>query len=156
MRIFGKVLTVAMLTVSLQACGGGDGSNSGKFIGIWHPTSGTTTVTCPGFPVDTSQVTDNLTWAKGATSDLVSTDSTNCILNANISGSTATGSGVPCTFSDGAGGTGTLTVTSYTFSLSADGQTAQESGSGTFVDNNGGVTITCTVSLTAAYQKISG
>lgn len=153
MRMFGSLLAVAILAVS---CSSGDGSNAGKFIGIWHPTSGTITTTCPGFPVDTQQATENLTWSKGATSDLVSTDSTNCILNANITGSTATGMGVPCTVGDGLGGTAMLTVTSYTFSLSADGNTATENGSGTFVDNNNGSTITCTINISASYQKISG
>jgi hypothetical protein len=157
MRMFGSVLAVAILGVSLQACGSsGDGASASKFIGIWHPTSGTTTVTCPGLPVQTQQVTDNLTWVKGATNDLVSTDTSNCVLNANISGSTAVGMGVPCTFDDGAGGTAMLTITSYTFALSADGQTAQENGSGTLVDNNSGATFTCTANLTASYQKISG
>ena len=157
MRIFGTVLAIATLAGSLQACSSsGGGAAASKFIGTWHPSSGTVTTTCPGAGTDTSSVTTNLIWSMGVSSDLVQTDpSTSCVLNANITGSTASGTGAPCSFSDGSGGTATLTISSYTFALAADGQTAQENGSGTFVDNNTGVTITCSLSETAAYQKIS-
>jgi hypothetical protein len=159
MRTFGTLLAIAMMAGSLQACsssGNGGGASASKFIGTWHPTSGTVTTTCPGLGTDTSAVVDNIIWAMGVSSDLVQTDpSTSCVLTAHITGSTAAGTGAPCTVSDGAGGTATITITSYTFVLGADGQTGTENGSGTVVDNNGGVSITCTLSETAAYQKVS-
>ena len=156
MRIFGTMLAIATLAGSLQACSSGGGSGGGKFIGTWHPSSGTVTTTCPGLGTSTDPVTTNLIWAMGVSSDLVQTDpSTSCVLSANITGSTASGSGPPCSFSDQMGGTFTLTISTYTFALAADGQTAQENGSGTLVDNNGGVSVTCSLSETAAYQKIS-
>ena len=156
MQMVRSTLALAFLGLLLQGCGGGsDGGSVTRFTGTWHPTSGTVTTTCPGLAPDTSSVTSNLIWSKGISSDLVSTDpSTSCILNADISGSTASGNGPPCTFSDGIGGTLTLTITAYTFALASDGQTAQENGSGTAVDNNSGQTLTCTVSETASYQKI--
>jgi ABC-type glycerol-3-phosphate transport system substrate-binding protein len=155
MSMISKILMVAVAGVALQACGGGGGgaANTSKFVGIWHPTSGTFTFTCPSGN-DTVAVTDNLTWAKGVTSDLVSTDSSNCIINAKITASTASGSGPACTIID-SGLTEMLTVTAYTFSLSADGQTATESGMGTVVVSGGGSTETCQVSLSAIYMKIS-
>lgn len=156
MQTVRATLAIAFLGLLLQACSSGGGSGSvGRFTGTWHPTSGTVTTTCPGFTPDVESVTDNLVWSKGISSDLVSTDpNTSCVLNADITGSTAAGSGQPCTIPDGQGGTFTITITGYTFSLSADGQVAQESGSGTAVENNGGITLTCTLSETASYTKI--
>jgi hypothetical protein len=154
MQMVRSTLALAFLGLFLQACGGSDGGSVTRFTGTWHPTSGTVTKTCPGLAPDTSSVTSNLIWSKGISSDLVSTNAaTSCVLNADISGSTASGMGPPCASSDGLGGTLTLTITAYTFALAADGQTATENGSGTAVDNNGGQSLTCMVSETASYQK---
>ncbi len=155
MQMVRSTLALAVLGLLLQACGGSSGGGSSRFTGTWHPISGTVTTSCPGFAPDTSSVTDNITWSNGVSNDLVQTDpSTSCVLNADITGSTASGSGPACTIPDGNGGNLTITITAYTFALAADGQTAQENGSGTAVDNVGGASVTCTISETASYQKI--
>ncbi|MEP6654830.1 MAG: hypothetical protein ABJA82_15815 [Myxococcales bacterium] len=131
----------------------GGGKDLSRFIGTWKPTSGTLTTTCAG-QSSTDAVTDNTVWAAGISSDLVQTDGS-CALMANVTGSTA--SALPsqsCTQMSGTT-TATLSTTAYTFSLSADGQTATESGSGILSGNSGGVAVSCSISITAAYQKIA-
>lgn len=139
--------------------GGGGASEAGgraaelaRFTGTWHAVSGTETTACPDLPVDTAPITGNISWEEGVSSDLVQSYAL-CIINADVSGLTASGSGPPCTFTD-RGATATWTVSSYTFVLSADGRTAQENQSGTLVVNSGGATATCTVSASASYLKI--
>ncbi|MEO5768377.1 MAG: hypothetical protein ABIS92_08500 [Polyangia bacterium] len=155
-------LVVAGMFAGTSGCGsdsksatldGGDGKSLSRFIGTWKPTTGTGTTTCAG-QSSTKPVTDNTVWAAGVSSDLVQTDGS-CALLANVTGSTA--SALPsqsCTQMDGTT-TATLSVTAYTFSLSADGQTATESGSAAITGNIGGVAASCSFLITAAYQKIA-
>jgi hypothetical protein len=169
----------AALLLSGAACGGGGGGNDGggttgggtsgggtggtggaggssglsRFVGTWHPTSGTITVTCSGV-AQTESVVDNLSWGAGVGADLVQTSGT-CVLKANVTSSTA--AALPSQSCTETAGTTTLTISfaAYTFALSADGLTATESASGSAVINDSGLTVTCTYSETASYQKIA-
>jgi hypothetical protein len=153
-----KAALVGLLVASVGGMGCGSSGSGGevtKFAGIWHPSSGTVTLICPT-GTTTVTVTDNLTWTKGASSDLVQTSAgTSCVLNADITGGTATA--LP---SQSCTETGTLTLvinlSAYTFSLGADGQTATESTSGSAVESEAGASQTCTYSESAIYSKISG
>ncbi|HVU49311.1 MAG TPA: hypothetical protein VHL80_01430 [Polyangia bacterium] len=140
------------LGISLAACGGGQGGDVSRFTGTWSATSGTVTVTCPG-QNDSWSVTGTVRWDKGLASDLVQATPP-CIVDADVTGSTASGAGQTCSYDDGAGGTYTLTRPNYTFVLAPDGRTAQENASGTLVDTNGGASLACTFSETASYTKL--
>ena len=168
-----KALLVSLMGVSLAmvgACGGSSGVGDGgvgaggtggggatglsKFVGTWHPTSGNTTATCPGYAPSTVSVTENLTWGAGVGADLVQTSGT-CVMKANVTSTTA--AALPsqtCTMVSGTE-TDVFSVAAYTFSLSADGLTAMESASGSVVISDSGLTMTCTYSETASYQKIA-
>jgi hypothetical protein len=135
--------------------------NLGRFIGIWSPTSGTFTMTCNG-STSTGQVTDNVTWAMGATSDLVQAlGGSSCVLRANVMAGTATiPSAQTCRVSgvDPSSGdsiTDRYEFTAYTFVLSADALTANENLSGTLTetDDTLGLSVNCTFTQTASYQK---
>lgn len=135
--------------------------NLGRFIGIWSPTSGTFTMTCNG-STSTGQVTDNVTWAMGATSDLVQAlGGSSCVLRANVTASTASiASEQTCRVSSVDPGTGDAITdryefNAYTFVLSADALTASENLSGTLTetDDTLGLSVNCTFTQTASYQK---
>jgi hypothetical protein len=141
----------------LSACGGGSASGDDlkKFVGTWRATSGTTTTICPGYDAFTDTVTGNTVWSHGVSSDLVSTDGSNCPIMADVIGSTATGTpGQSCTQSDGAGGVSTVTFSGYTFVIAPDGHTATENASGNLTLIDSGATILCTYNETGSYEKI--
>lgn len=148
------------LTLTLGACGsGGGGGNVNKFVGVWGLSGGTFTFTCAG-QATTSQATGNVTWAVGATSDLVQTiPDTQCVFHANVAGMTASGvPGQTCIVNTNTGGdsiTDQLSFTAYTFSLSADGLTATEnySGNDAKTDNTSGASENCTFTQQASYSK---
>ncbi len=161
-------IVFAWLVVSLSAgCGGSDGlsaddggngageGDGGKnlqlFIGTWHVTSGSQTVTCAG-QSQLSAATDTI-WQMGTTSDLMQpVDSSGCPFLANVSGNTATA--VPnqsCSLTM-SGSTVKLTVTSYTFTVAASGTTATDIGRGTAVAT-GAVSNSCTFTESATYSK---
>jgi hypothetical protein len=161
-----KALLVPLLGVLLAtsgACGsnstastadsGSAGSGLSRFVGTWHPSSGSITYTCSG-ATQTDPVVANLTWGAGVGADLVQTGGT-CLLKANVTSSTA--SGLPSQSCTETSGTATivLAVAAYTFSLSADGLTATESASGSATYSDSGLTTTCTFSGLASYQKIA-
>jgi hypothetical protein len=150
-RIIGTIAAAFALGLSLPACGGGDDREISRFAGTWNATSGTLTLTCPG-ERDTWSVTGTVRWDKGRSSDLVQATPP-CLVDADVTGSTASGTGAACSYDDGVGGTYTMTRPSYTFVLAPDGRTAEESSSGTLVDTNAGVTVTCIFSETASYAK---
>jgi len=161
-----KALLVALLGVLVTtsvACGSNDSSSpadsgtgaSGlsRFVGTWHPSSGSITYICAG-QTFTDPVVENITWGAGVGADLVQTSGT-CVWKANVTASTA--SALPsqsCTEVDGTTTT-VLAVGAYTFSLSADGLTATESASGTATISDSGLTTTCTFSGLVSYQKIA-
>jgi len=161
------VVVVACLIVGLSlGCGGSDGlttdgggpggGDAGAlqlFIGTWHPTTGSLTLTCAGQAQTDTNPTDTI-WEKGTTSDLLQPpDSSGCTFLANASGRTAVG--VPnqsCTQGMGSDSL-QLTVTSYMFTVGASGTTATESGSGTAVVTTGGTAVSCTLTESASYTK---
>lgn len=120
------------------------------------PISYSATITCAAGNIQSTAGT-NETWAMGVSSDLVQTSAgSNCVVSANVTGTTASAlPGQSCLTSDSSGDVINITLTPYTFSLSADYQTAQESGSGqaqiTFTDGSSAI---CTYSLIASYRKV--
>jgi hypothetical protein len=84
-----------------------------------------------------------------------------CILHADVDGDTASVVGaatcmVPSTDYYGYAVNNTVTLTAYTFALSADGKTATENFSGSIqqTDNRLGTTASCTFTETAgSYQR---
>jgi hypothetical protein len=146
-KMFGLVAALV-----LSACGGDKGDDVARFVGTWQATSGTLTRICGGY-VFTDTITGSESWQTGLTSDLVSTDAiAGCAVEADVNGATASGTpGKTCASPDG---TSTVTISSYTFVISADGHTATENGSGNLVYIESGATIPCSFNLTAAYQKI--
>jgi hypothetical protein len=157
MRGIFKLVAIGVLGVTLQACDdGGDRRALGRFTGTWRAVSGTQTTVCPGFAPSTAPITPNVVWTEGLTSDLVQTHSDGlCVINADVTGDTASGQGPPCIVTESDGTTLTLTVSGYTFVLSADGQTASESGTASLLLNSGGASVNCTITLNAVYQKLS-
>ena len=162
MRNSFKTLLVASL-LTAGACGGGsDGKDLSRFTGIWTPTAGTQTESCGGTP-STSPITGNVTWSLGSTSDLIQNvfSAASCILHADVDGDTASVVGaatcmIPGTDYYGYTVNNTVTLTAYTFALSADGKTATENFSGSILqtDNDLGSTTSCTFTETAgSYQK---
>jgi len=154
--------SVKVLAVTLSLAGAACGSSSGgkdlsKFKGTWQPTTYMATITCGGTPT-VENTGDNVTWNSGISTDLVQTDpTTNCVLDANVTGETASAtSGQTCAIQDANGDNILLNVSQYTFSLSADGQTATEAASGTanvtFTDGSAEV---CQYSESASYHKIT-
>jgi len=156
-----RVLAIGMVMAAGGACGSSDKAASpdsgptgnSRFVGTWHPTSGTITYNCGGV-ITPDTVTDNLTWAAGVGADLVQTAGS-CVFKANVVSSTA--SALPSQSCNMQSGTTniTLALAAYTFSLSADGLTATESASGNATLSDSGVTLTCTYNETASYTKIS-
>jgi hypothetical protein len=160
-----KALLVT-LSLTAAACGGsgGGGDDLGKFIGVWSPTSGTYSQTCPGddYNTGTGQVTDTETWAMGTTSELVQTIAgSSFVLHADVSSNTASASPAGQTYStsgsttEGDSVTETTTYTAYTFVVNSDGLTATENLSGTLVlnFNTVGFVDNCTFTQTASYAK---
>jgi hypothetical protein len=152
--------TIMMLAVTMamaaSACGSEPrGEEHARFVGTWRPVSGTLTTNCPGYTAETSPITMNLIWSPGVGSDLVSTDGTTCVVMADVTNATAAGvPGQSCTYADGQGGTYTSTFSGYTFVIAPDGRTATENGSGQISYVGGGVSLVCTFTGTASYEKI--
>jgi hypothetical protein len=129
-------------------------------VGAWTATSGSITYNCPG-DTSTNDLSGSFTWSYGPPGvDLEYTSFfTNCTLQANIHGNTASLKQSPyhCPTSDASSGTVIdymYSFNSYTFTLSADGQTAQEKYAGTVVISNPlASTETCTLSESAAYAR---
>jgi hypothetical protein len=150
------------LLVGLAACGGG-GASGGRistFVGTWSVTSGTYDLTCPDSTPQPSQITDPVTWAAGTNSALVQTlPGTSCDLHAYISGTVAMAlPAQTCSVARTIAGDPTtemLTFTTYTFSVSDDGLTAQERFSGIDVVTDGttGAASTCIFAQAAKYAK---
>lgn len=132
---------------SANDAGNAGGKDLQAFIGTWIPMpSSEITLTCAGQTMN-DQVTDNATWQMGVTSDLVQPpDASGCTLLANVSGKIATG--LPNQKCNQA--TFNLSISSYSFSVGADGTTANESATGTAMATNGA---SCTYSERATYTK---
>jgi hypothetical protein len=143
------------MAIGASACGGESSDDFGRFVGTWHPVSGTTTTSCPGYAPVTEPATTNLVWSSGVGADLISTDGSSCTVMADVTNATASGvPGQSCTFPDGQGGTYTLAFGGYTFVVSTDGRTATENASGQITYVGGGASLICSFTGTASYQKI--
>jgi len=159
MRTFSKI-AVGSFLLALGACGGGSSGGAGiaKIKGTWQPTTYLATVDCGANGSVSENVGSNVMWSMGTTSDLIQTDtSSNCVIHADVTGYTASAiAGQTCLIpNDGSGDSINISLSSYTFSLSADYQTAQESGSGSaLVTFANGASATCVYQLQAAYHKI--
>ncbi|HVV50311.1 MAG TPA: hypothetical protein VHO06_11670 [Polyangia bacterium] len=156
-----KALLVASLLTGAACGGGSDGKDLARFAGTWSSTAGTLVTTCDG-QSSTSALSQTLTWSLGTSSDLIQTlPQTECIIHADVDGDTASELGTQtCTLATtdayGEPVNETVSVTAYTFALSADGKTATENLSSTVLltNNSTGVSGTCTVTETAgSYQK---
>jgi hypothetical protein len=160
--IYSKAFLAMAVCGVLAGCGSVTSTNSdggvdvaGKdlqtFIGTWTLGSGTTMQTCAGV-VTTQQVTTDVVWQAGTTSDLIQpadSAASGCDLLANVSGKVATAlPGQSC----GKMGTN-LMISMYTFTVAASGTSATESSSGTRVVSTAGVGMTCTYTETATYTK---
>lgn len=153
-------LVLVVLVAALGgACGdGGSGAmrapveETARFVGTWQATSGTVTLTCPGYPPQLDTVQRRFRWTAGTDSDLVQTQDGNpCTLKAAVDGDTAFGSAPPC---NPAGLDSTYTIGAYAFVLAADGQLARETMTATAraVVEDGFVT--CEVDVDAAYRRV--
>ncbi len=153
MAACGVLAGCGSVTSSANSDGGVDvaGTDLQTFIGTWTLVSGTTMLTCSGV-VMTEQVTMNVVWQAGTTSDLMQpADSTasGCALLANASGKIATASP-----NQTCGKMGTdLTISMYKFTVGSNGTSATESSSGTKTVSTAGVGTTCTYTETATYTK---
>jgi len=159
MRNSFKTLLVATL-LAAGACGGSDGKDLARFTGIWSPTAGTQTTACGGAP-STSPVTGSVTWSLESTSDLIQPlfAQSSCIVHADVDGDTAsiaspTTCMLPGTDDYGYSVNDTVSLTAYTFALSADGRTATENFSGSILQTDNGATTSCTFTETAgSYER---
>lgn len=166
-KFHGSIAVSARMIASLGLCtltygcgssgsvGPGVGKNLNAFIGTWAPTYGTTTLTCATQEM-TQPVSGSDTWRAGSDSDLIQPpdpSSGGCSLRANVSGAIATAlPNQTCTQSM-AGTRIDLTISSYRFTVSADGQTAIEVGRGSGVVTTSGTSNTCTYREMATYSR---
>lgn len=151
MAVCGVLAGCGSVTATNSDGGDAGGKDLQTFVGTWTLVSGTTTLTCSGV-VTTEQVTTNVVWQVGTTSDLIQpadTAASGCDLLANVSGKVATA--LP---NQTCGKMGTdLTISMYTFTVASSGTSATESSSGTRVVSTAGVGMTCTYTETATYTK---
>ncbi len=126
-------------------------TGSAAFVGTWSR-SGTQTVTCPG-GATTSNVAGQVVVALGSgVNTLVLTQPDGCMTNYSVSGNVATATpGQACNITTEAGIAETITVTSRTLTLAADGKTLMSEGSDTIDKTASGVT--CTGVSSATFTK---
>src|ERR1700759_278801 len=134
MRIFSKIVLGSMV-LALGACGSSSGGGGGvsKIKGTWQPTTYLATIDCGANGSVSENVGSNVMWGTGTTADLIQTETgSNCVIYADVTGYTASAvAGQTCLIpDDGMGDSINISLSSYTFSLSADYQTATEAGSG--------------------------
>jgi hypothetical protein len=145
-RGFSGVLLAAVLGVA--GCGSSDEGGADAFVGMWQYTSGTNNTQCPMLNVNS---TDQLqgqkeVFSRGVGTALINSDpSSNCILNFNISGNTATApAGQTCmtTIATDQGSVPTtISLVSAVFMVT--GTTAHFSHSANFTLNANGSSIQC-------------
>jgi hypothetical protein len=157
-----KAVAALAVTLGLAACDDGAAPEAegrvrapveaiARFVGGWQAVSGTVTVSCPGYASSSTAVMRRVKWSEGIRTDLVQTqEGVPCVVDANITGATASGSGPSCTLPD----KGSYTVSVYTFAIAEDGQTAQEDFSGTVTATVDGAAVACAVGGSATYQKV--
>lgn len=153
MAACGVLAGCGSVTSTANSDGGMDvaGKDLQTFIGTWTLVSGTTMQTCAGVAM-TEQVTMNVVWQAGTSSDLMQpadSAASGCVLLANVSGGTATASPNQTCSKMGTN----LTISMYTFTVGESGTSATESSSGTKTLTTAGVGTTCTYTETATYTK---
>jgi len=137
-----------MALLGLTGCGSGDEGGADSFVGMWQYTSGTTNTLCPMLNVNN---TDQLTgqkevFSRGVGTALINSDpSSNCILNFNINGNTATAPAGQTCMTNVATDQGNIPTTINLVSavFSVNGTTAHFSRSANFTLNVNGTSIQC-------------
>lgn len=132
---------------------GGASVGPASFVGMWAR-SGTQTVTCPtGSPTMTT-VGGNLNITLGTTSNtIVGTQPDGCAVTYTVSGDTATAAaGQTCNVTLDGGAHETITVTSHTLTLSADGTTLTSMSSSSIDKLATGTT--CTAMASGTFTKM--
>lgn len=124
------------------------------FVGTWTVVSGTITLTCSNGYTSISAAMSPDVFSRGVGSDLVLAGP--CPTTFAISGTTAAAAPPGQQCFDAASGT-TTTITADTFTTT-DGRIGTEAASGRvagLVDQATGQPVSCTVAVSATYQKIS-
>ena len=128
-----KTVLIAVSVALATACGGSSGTTDklANFTGSGWNASVTTTVTCPGLPVQSGNRTYSLTFAPGTGADLQWTSAEGCLYKFNVSGNTASLSNPPVSCNITVNGIPiTATWTSFT-ATTADGRNLAISTAGT-------------------------
>src|SRR5579859_3788734 len=149
-------LSAASASCSTSSGGGGTGGPSAQaFAGTWARAV-SFSLTCNG-STTTSQLGGNVTIVVNAGGNTIAATAPNgCVANYTIVGSVASEQpGETCTQSTGdAGASLAVTESTHTLTLSADGKTLAESGSGTAVQTLAdGTTNQCTDSSSGTFTK---
>ena len=92
-----KTVLIAVSVALATACGGSSGTTDrlANFTGSGWNASVTTTVTCPGLPVQSGNRTYSITFAPTTGADLQWTSAEGCLYKFNVSGNTASLSNAP-------------------------------------------------------------
>ena len=92
-----KTVLIAVSVALAAACGGSSGTTDrlANFTGSGWNASVTTTVTCPGLPVQSGNRTYSITFAPTTGADLQWTSAEGCLYKFNVSGNTASLSNAP-------------------------------------------------------------
>src|SRR5262249_10228752 len=127
------------------------------FLGNWSTFNGTQNLSCPRINRQASQSLDtDLEFDRGTGSD-VDVTALGCVVRANVSGSVATIlPGQMCTFSgvgDARDETDVFTYQSGSFTINPDGVSARLVASGTVKITAGVLSLNCTFTLDAPYEK---
>ncbi len=153
------ILAVAFILGCGSSGGGAGGDPAAAFAGTWTFNSGSIMPACTGAtiaPVDLTGLSTVLTRKDGTHVGLVSTSGIVCNVTFNVSGSTATAaSGQTCTLDVGnVGGlnvgTVTVSISSWTLSLSGDTLTSTMNGTASVV------IVSCTPTSSGTLSRSGG
>jgi len=146
--------------LALAGCGSSDEGGADSFIGQWQYTSGTSSTQCPMVGVNsiTQLQGQKEVFARGVGSALINSDpNSNCILNFNVMGTTATapaGQACQTTVNTDSGPIPTtITLVSAVFVVT--GTTARFSQSANFTLNVNGSSIQCMITGSGDLLRIS-
>ena len=96
-----KTVLIAVSVALAAACGGSSGNGTidrlANFTGSGWNASVTTTVTCPGLPVQSGNRTYSITFAPTTGADLQWTSAEGCLYKFNVAGNTASLANPPVT-----------------------------------------------------------